>query len=149
MASPKSTPIRMIGRKLTTGPVCARPKRSASQPHWNRATTVPSEAATDSRNPTAALRGMTSERNTMVSRIGLRPTTIAMNGTRESLSRLETSMFIRSAASGRSPTLRPGSPGGHPAPRPGDRREGRHGTDVMMTPEMTGAHTSSGTALTT
>ena len=49
MASPKSTPIRMIGRKLTTGPVSVMPSGPSNQPHTNVALTAPSAAPMDSR----------------------------------------------------------------------------------------------------
>src|SRR5262249_31190924 len=65
MASPNRTAITMMGMKLTTGPSLGTPKRPASQPHWNTATVAPKPAATDSRNPAAALTGMRKERNTI------------------------------------------------------------------------------------
>ena len=58
---------------------------SASQPHWNTATTTPNEAATDSRKPRAALIGTSSERNTIVSSSTDSPTTMSPNGSSAAL----------------------------------------------------------------
>src|SRR5256886_11296879 len=92
MASPKSTAIRMIGRKLMTGPVEAAPTRVWAQPHWKTATTAPSEAPIDRRKPIAALIGTTIDRNLINRRTSESPTTSAANGRSDELSRLETSM---------------------------------------------------------
>src|SRR4051812_48755042 len=92
MASPNSTAIRMIGRKLMTGPVEAAPTRVWAQPHWKTATTAPIDAPIDKTKPIAALIGTTIERNLIASRIRASPTTRAANGTSDELSRSETSM---------------------------------------------------------
>src|SRR5882757_4797569 len=92
MASPKSTPIRITGRKLTTGPVADTPNTSDSQPHWKTATTAAKEAATDIRNPSVALTGITSDRKTTSSRTSDSPTTTAANVGSEERNRSETSM---------------------------------------------------------
>src|SRR2546427_520391 len=80
MASPKSTAIRMIGRKLMTGPVEAAPTRVWAQPHWKTATTAPSEAPIDRRKPIAALIGTTIDRNLINRRTSEGPTTRAADG---------------------------------------------------------------------
>src|SRR4051812_45512906 len=92
MARPKSTAIRMIGRKLMIGPVEATPTRVWAQPHWKTATTAPSEAPIERRKPSAALIGTTIERNLTNRRMSERPTTRAANGTSDELRRLGTSM---------------------------------------------------------
>src|SRR3982750_350439 len=84
--------MRITGRKLITGPVAGTPSRSPNQPHWKTATTAPNEAATESRNPMAALTGTRIERNTSRSRISARPTTTRAKGSSAFPSRSETSM---------------------------------------------------------
>ena len=49
MASPNSTPITKMGRKLTTGPSEMPGKRLSAQPHSKTITTAPSAAPTESR----------------------------------------------------------------------------------------------------
>jgi hypothetical protein len=83
----------MIGRMLMTGPVEAAPTRVCAQPHSKTATTAPSEAPIDKRNPSAALIGTTIDRNLINNRTNARPTTRAANGTSEELSRSERSML--------------------------------------------------------
>ncbi len=75
MASPKTMPTRKIGIMLMIGPVCRTPSSSAAQPHWKTATTAPSEASTESRNPAAALTGTRTDRKTTVRSRTARPTT--------------------------------------------------------------------------
>ena len=49
MASPKSTPIKMIGRKLTSGPTSVMSSGPAPQPQMKAAVTAPRAAAMESR----------------------------------------------------------------------------------------------------
>src|SRR3546814_8545267 len=70
----------IIGRKLTTGIVCSRPMRPASQPQLNTATTTPNDEPIDTRMARAALIGTRIERNTAISMMTVRPITRAMNG---------------------------------------------------------------------
>src|SRR6478752_4517143 len=93
MARPNSTPIRMIGRKLSTAPGFSTPNTLPSQPHWYTATTPPKAAASESRKPPVASSGTTMERNTSSSRISESPTTIARYGGRASPSLVDTSTF--------------------------------------------------------
>src|ERR1700760_4550932 len=81
----------MIGRKQAIGPVFDKPTALSSQPHWKTATTAPKLAATESRNPIAALTGTTSERKTASSNSKDRPTTMIPNGTSAELSLRATS----------------------------------------------------------
>ena len=62
MASPKSTAIRIIGRKLANGPTAWTPTGWCSQPHWNTAVTRPRAAATDNGKARAAFTGTTPAR---------------------------------------------------------------------------------------
>ena len=80
--------------KLRMGPGFSTPMRSPSHPHWKIATTTPNDATTDSRNPSAALIGTSTDRNTAMSSTIDRPTTMMPNGTSALVSRLEMSIAI-------------------------------------------------------
>ena len=66
--------------------------RAPNQPHWNTATVTPTLAASESRKPTAAFSGTTSERNTAISSSTERPTTTSTNGSRALPRRVEMSI---------------------------------------------------------
>jgi len=93
IAKPKRTAIKTIGRKLSTGALTSVPKTLPSQPDWKTATTAPSVAAMESREPSAALIGTTTERKTISSRSSASPTTSATNGSNDELSRSDTSII--------------------------------------------------------
>ncbi len=77
--------------KLRMGPGSAC-SRSAPQPHWNTATVTPMPVPTESRNPSAALTGTSTERNTAMSSTIESPTTMRAKGTSALVSRVEMSM---------------------------------------------------------
>jgi hypothetical protein len=79
--------MRMIGRKLITGPVALAPIRLWAQPHWKTATTAPRDAPMESRNPAAALIGTTIDRNAIGSSRRESPTTSAPKWSSEEASR--------------------------------------------------------------
>ena len=49
MASPNSTPITKMGRKLTMGASASPGTMASAQPHWKTTTTAPRAAPTDNR----------------------------------------------------------------------------------------------------
>ena len=65
-----------IGMNGLTGPVLVTPTRLFSHPHWNTAVTTPNAAAADSRFMIAAVTGMARLRNTSMSRMKDRATTM-------------------------------------------------------------------------
>ncbi len=73
MASPKTTPIRKIGTKLTIG--C--PSKIPNAPSWKIATVAPRVARTESRKPRVAVSGTRIERKTTISSRNASPMTIA------------------------------------------------------------------------
>ena len=80
--------------KLRIGPGFSTLSTSLSHPHWKMATMTPKDAVTESRNPSAALRGTSTERKTIISSTMERPTTIAPNGMSALVKRLEMSIPI-------------------------------------------------------
>jgi hypothetical protein len=69
--------VGRIGSRNSTGPMVSRPTSSLSRPHRKTATVAPRETPTESRKPSAALRGTQIERNTATSRMTASPTTTA------------------------------------------------------------------------
>ena len=66
------------GAKLTIGMACGSPTTPAPQPSWKTAVSTPYAAATESRFITAALIGMTTDRNARRRTKMLRSTTTAI-----------------------------------------------------------------------
>jgi len=64
-----------IGVSDSSGPVESAWTTSRSQPHWNTATTAPSEAPIVSRKPATPTTGTRIERNTRISNTSASPTT--------------------------------------------------------------------------
>ena len=71
-------PISRIGRNEVIGPLAATSKSPFRLPSWKIQTTMPSEAAIESRKPKAALSGTRIERKTTISSSSARPMTTAM-----------------------------------------------------------------------
>ena len=78
------------GRNASIGPVVSTPISEAKWPSWKTKVMTPSAAPIDSTFMTAALAGITSERNTTASSSSDRPTTTTMNsGSLSASSRVE------------------------------------------------------------
>ena len=73
MASPNTSPIKMIGMKETNGDGSIRPK----VPSWKISTVAPSVARTESRNPNVAVSGTRIDRKTSISKTKANPITTA------------------------------------------------------------------------
>ena len=70
---PKTSPIRKIGMKDTSG----APSTMPNIPSWKTSTVAPSVASTDSRNPSVAVSGTRIDRNTSMSSRNASPMTTA------------------------------------------------------------------------
>ena len=91
MDRPKRMANSITGRNGKIGPVAVTPKTLAKLPHWNTATMAPSAAPKLNSEVSAAVSGITSERNSTIRAMNPRLTTTSKNAGRASASTLEKS----------------------------------------------------------
>ena len=82
----------ITGKKASTGLVPLKPMMEPPSPHWKTATRIPKAAPMESRFMQAAVSGMSSDRNTIISRRNESSTTRPMKSGNFELSTFAKSM---------------------------------------------------------